>query len=82
MMTWLFWLVGILIILILFVLPVLASWALKSGYAPKNLSSFLSLLATAQTWLARIVSTVWIFFLGSCFASFLNVVAWRVPEAV
>ena len=80
MMTWLFWLVGILIILILFVLPVLASWALKSGYAPKNLSSFLSLLATAQTWLARIVSTLWIFFLGSCFASFLNVVAWRVPR--
>lgn len=78
--TWLFWLVGILVVLILFVLPTLGHWTLNSGYAPKSIDRFLDLLTTAQTWLMRILSAVWIFFLGSCFASFLNVVAWRVPR--
>ena len=76
----LFWLIGILIILILFVLPTLANWTLNSGYAPKNLGRFLDLLTTTQAWLMRILSAFWFFFLGSCFASFLNVVAWRVPR--
>ncbi len=78
--SWLLWTLGILIILILFVLPMLSNWILNSGYAPKNLNRFLDLLSTAQTWLMRSLSAVWIFFLGSCFASFLNVVAWRVPR--
>jgi len=78
--TWLLWLVGILIVLILFVLPTLANWTLSSGYAPKSLNRFLELLTTTQTWLMRFLSAAWIFSLGSCFASFLNVVAWRVPR--
>lgn len=79
-LTWLFWLVGILAILILFVLPVLANWVLSSGSSPKGLSRCFELLTTAQTWLMWVLGAVWIFFLGSCFASFLNVVAWRVPR--
>ena len=34
----------------------------------------------AQKWLLRGFVLGWVFFLGSCFASFLNVVAWRLPR--
>ncbi len=79
-LIWAVWLIGILAILILFVLPVLANWLLSSGHPPKGMSRYFELLTVAQTWLMRILGAVWIFFLGSCFASFLNVVAWRVPR--
>ena len=79
-LTWLLWLIGVLAVLILFVLPVLGNWVLSSGYAPKSMPRLFKLLTVAQTWLMRILGVVWIFFIGSCFASFLNVVAWRTPR--
>lgn len=76
----LFLLLAILTIMILIVLPKLANWALDFGIAPEFLNRFLSLLSLAQNLLIQILCAAWIFFLGGCFASFLNVVAWRVPR--
>ena len=47
---------------------------------PAWLAESMGLLATWQTWAMRLFVVAWVFFLGSCFASFLNVVAWRIPR--
>ena len=47
---------------------------------PAWVAESMGLLAAAQTWFMRLFVIAWVFFVGSCFASFLNVVAWRVPR--
>lgn len=37
-------------------------------------------LESLQTWIMNGLIVSWLFFFGACFASFLNVVAWRVPR--
>ena len=75
------WLGLILLVLLLLAVPMTSAAMFKLGYAPSD---------TVVEWMHRIQSVQlpamqlfcfgWIFFVGSCFASFLNVVAWRVPR--
>lgn len=67
-------------VLLLFVVPVAAGNLLQAGYMPRWLVGSLRSLDLFQTWIMRGLIVVWVFFFGACFASFLNVVAWRVPR--
>ena len=71
---------ALLVFLLLFGLPALSGTLVEAGYMPTWLMSAMGSLAVAQTWVMRVFVVGWIFFFGSCFASFLNVVAWRVPR--
>ena len=75
-----FWLIGILVFLLLFVYPLISSWLVGSGRMPMGVTRYFWVIESAQTYLMGFLALLWIFFLGSCFASFLNVVAWRVPR--
>ncbi len=75
-----FWLLVILVGLLLIVFPLLTSLLIRAGQMPLEYLKFLSHVETAQIYLMRILGFTWLFFLGGCFASFLNVVAWRVPR--
>ena len=76
---WLPWLLGVMVVLMLF-LPVLAKGLIGSGDTPQSMKPAFEFLMTTQNRLMRFLGVAWIFFLGSCFASFLNVVAWRIPR--
>lgn len=75
-----FWLFAALVVLLLFVYPLVSSWLINSGQILPGATRLFEPIETAQTWLMRVAGLGWVFFLGSCFASFLNVVAWRVPR--
>ena len=75
------WLMLVLAIVLLIVLPLVTS--LIFSYAPNSTIGSLKYLRSVeliQTNLMRVLTAVWIFYVGSCFASFLNVVAWRIPR--
>ena len=76
----LFSFLALLAFLVLFVLPAFSGTLLQAGLMPDWLADSMGLLAVAQTWVMRLFVVSWVFFFGSCFASFLNVVAWRVPR--
>ena len=80
MIRTLVWLLTLLAFLALFVVPAFSSTLHQAGLMPAWLAESMGLLAATQTWLMRLFVVGWVFFLGSCFASFLNVVAWRVPR--
>ena len=69
------WLVVVSAILLLFVYPLVTGLLINAGRLPLTAAKYLSYAETAQIVLIRFLGLVWIFFLGSCFASFLNVVA-------
>jgi len=71
---------AVLAFLVLIVLPALSGTLLNAGYMPSWLMESMWMLTAAQTWVMRLFVVGWVFFFGSCFASFLNVVAWRVPR--
>ena len=71
---------ALLVFLLLFGLPAFSGRLIEAGYMPLWLMSAMGSFAVAQTWVMRVFVAGWIFFFGSCFASFLNVVAWRVPR--
>ena len=75
-----FWLIIVLVVLLLVVLPLLTAWLVKAGRMPLEWQQYLLHVETVQVYLMRGLGAAWLFFLGSCFASFLNVVAWRVPR--
>ncbi len=74
------WLLAVAALLLFFVLPFLTNYALRSGYQFKSMSYWLDVMQGMQTFAMHAFVYLWITFLGSCFASFLNVVAWRVPR--
>lgn len=74
------WLIIVLIGLLLFVYPFVTGLLINLGRMPLGAAKYLAIVETSQVILMRFLALVWIFFLGSCFASFLNVVAWRVPR--
>jgi prepilin signal peptidase PulO-like enzyme (type II secretory pathway) len=47
---------------------------------PRWLVDSLQTLDSLQMWIMYGLIISWLFFFGACFASFLNVVAWRVPR--
>lgn len=76
-----FLLLGLLLsfVLVCFVVPVVSA-AFFSGGLPAGRIDLLyeSMLNGALTWFV----TVWVFFFGACLGSFLNVVAYRVPNRI
>ena len=75
------WLLLTLVVLLLFVLPLMTSLMVQvMDETPPVLSKYLDGIVIAQRWLMRITACFFFFAFGSCFASFLNVVAWRVPR--
>lgn len=75
--VWMF--VGVAVLLF-FVFPFLTNYALHNGYYSRSMSRWLDVIQWLQTIAIHGFVYLWITFLGSCFASFLNVVAWRVPR--
>lgn len=74
------WFIVTMTILLLIVYPTVLGWLARSGKYPMGLVDYLKYIELAQTILMVTLGAIWVFFLGSCFASFLNVVAWRVPR--
>lgn len=75
------WLALVLAILLLIVLPLAMSLAFT--YAPNSSITslgYLRKIEVVQTLMMQVLTVAWVFYVGSCFASFLNVVAWRVPR--
>ena len=73
------WLLLALAILLLLVLPWLTS-ILDFTRLPSRTLKYLRFAEFAQTKMMQCLILIWLFFVGSCFASFLDVVAWRVPR--
>lgn len=68
-------------LLLLVGLPTLTMLFEISGQGtPPQLARFVPLLEPIYAWLLRGFLAVWIVFFGGCIASFLNVVAWRLPR--
>jgi len=80
MVKYVVWLLVVALVLLFFVFPFLLNYALHNGYDFKSMSRWLDGIQWLQTFAMHSFVYLWITFLGSCFASFLNVVAWRVPR--
>ncbi len=75
------WILLAMVILFLFVLPVLTTWLLnRSPESASLIENYLPIVELVQGYLLQGLTAAWVFFLGACFASFLNVVAWRIPR--
>lgn len=76
------WLVLALAVLLLIVLPLATS--LIYSYAPNTAMAgwlkYLRSVEAIQARLMQLLTAAWIFYVGSCIASFLNVVATRIPR--
>ena len=75
-----FWLAVVLIVLMI-AFPLAMPYVYQhGGYPSGRFATAISVLEKLQNVSMHIFAWAWIFFLGGCFASFLNVVAWRVPR--
>lgn len=75
------WLFFAIVFLLLIVIPVATSLTVQySGGLPAGTLKLLNHVEFYQRLLMQVFAALWFFVLGSCFASFLNVVAWRVPR--
>ena len=77
---WFVWLLVFLLLLVMIVLPLLTPVLFRFNLAPSGFTKVLDVCIQLQAFTLRLFTLAWIFFFGSCFASFLNVVAWRVPR--
>lgn len=80
MVKYVLWMVAIGVLLLFFVLPLATTYAIQSGFSFKTMARWLDAVQWLQTFVMHAFVYLWITFVGSCFASFLNVVAWRVPR--
>jgi leader peptidase (prepilin peptidase)/N-methyltransferase len=71
---------AILVVLLLIVPPVARLMVNPGDTSSLRVQQWLDYMQHAQAPAMRIFCFGWVFFLGSCIASFLNVVAWRVPR--
>lgn len=69
-----------LVLLLFIAVPALSLSLAKSGYHSPRLSDTIAILEQCNVALMHIFIYVYVAFFGSCIASFLNVVAWRVPR--
>lgn len=75
------WLGMTAIVLLMFVFPIATALLFQLGIYPEQAGLvWIERLQHAQVFALRAFCWVWVFFVGGCFASFLNVVAWRVPR--
>ena len=76
------WILLVLIVLVLVVAPAATTIAVNyGGGLPLGSSKYLGYLEHIQRFLMQVLAGLWFFVLGACFASFLNVVAYRVPRS-
>lgn len=74
------WVLLALIFTLLILIPLLTSTLLKITQLPVGVLEYWRHIESSQAMLMKLLGVIWIFFLGGCFASFLNVVAWRLPR--
>jgi len=75
------WLLFLLLFLLLIVLPLVTSVLVTYlPNVPAGFSKYLRTIESLQGHLLQFLTAAWFFYVGSCIASFLNVVAWRVPR--
>ncbi len=75
------WSLLVLLVLLMIVLPVTMSILIDdSGNLPGVANKYLFVIEQVQRYVMQVFFALWLFAVGSCFASFLNVVAWRVPR--
>ena len=79
-LKWFAWLLGLTLLLILIIMPLLTSALIRYDLMPPRFIKALDVFVQIQAVALGIFTIAWIFFFGSCIASFLNVVAWRVPR--
>ncbi len=71
----------VFLVLVMFVImPQVSLLLAKTGYHSPRLSDTLALLEQCNSVLMHAFIYAYVMFFGSCIASFLNVVAWRVPR--
>ena len=80
MVKYLVWLFVVAALLLFFVLPMVTNYAIKKDFSVIVMSRWLNTLQRLQTFMMQLFVYVWVAFFGACLASFLNVVAWRVPR--
>ena len=75
------WTVGCLLFLLLIVLPLTMTLLISLGNTVSGpLAGFLAFAENLIAGVMMAFAAAWVFFLGGSFASFLNVVAARVPQ--
>ena len=75
------WLFFSIVFLLLIVAPIATSLTYKyTGGLPQGSLRYLNSIEQVQRVMMQTFAAVWFFVLGSCLASFLNVVAWRLPQ--
>ncbi len=70
----------VLILVMIVIMPQLSLMLAKSGYNAPRLIDTIALLEKCNHFLMHTFTYTYVLFFGSCIASFLNVVAWRVPR--
>lgn len=73
-------LIAVPLIVVLVVFPMASSSLDQAGWLPDGWEASLKYVTWGQTFFMQAFLVCWFTFFGSCFASFLNVVAWRVPR--
>lgn len=75
------WLIAIVLFLLLIVLPTAITFVVKNSQTvPKQVADYLKFSEGVLYYAMLAFSALWVFFLGGTFASFLNVVAARIPQ--
>ena len=74
------WILLGLVVVFLLIVPTAFSFLVPlTGYS-RTLFRWMQPIEFFQKVLIHVLTMAWMFFLGGCLASFLNVVAWRVPR--
>ncbi len=74
------WVLLALVVVFLLIAPFTFSLLLQSTDYSRQVVQWMAPIEFVQSILIHILTMGWMFFLGGCLASFLNVVAWRVPR--
>jgi len=74
------WVLLALVVVVLLIAPSVFSVLLQSTEYSRQAIRWMESLEFVQSVLMHVLTMGWLFFLGGCLASFLNVVAWRVPR--
>ena len=72
--------VGLALLFLIGLPSLTALYELSGRNVPPQLARVLPALEPVYAWMLKIFLAVWIVFFGGCIASFLNVVAWRLPR--
>ncbi|WP_146401967.1 prepilin peptidase, partial [Planctomycetes bacterium CA13] len=74
------WLMLFMVVDLFIIVPAISLLLAKKGYHSPQLSDSIAILQQCNGVIMHIFIYAYVAFFGSCIASFLNVVAWRVPR--